>query len=534
MGKLSQFFKNLFGKWNGLGRNRKIAFGILAAGVIAALIFGGVSVGKTKYAVLFSNMNSTDAANVYKQLESDKVDVKVQGNSILVPKDQVDKVRMQVLSEVQLTNGSKGFELLDDDKFGQTDEQFKVNYQRSLQGELERTIKSLPQISDARVHLVLPDDTEFVKDSNPGTASVTVKLKSGQSLSDDQVRALVSLVSGSVKNLPKKNIEVVDNKLNLLSRNLYNSDGTDATSDGGSSVSAEKQQQLETKYENQMEKKLLALLEPVYGKDKVKVTVNADLDFDAVQQDSKTYDSKNVVVSEHVVNSSNSGGTENSGSTSPVDNNMSNTSESTTNSGNSTSSDVTRNYDVPTVEQKTVKAPGSVKRLTASVALDGDVDNATRTSIRNLAVSAIGFDTARGDTISVESLPFDTTAQDNAKKDLNEMQEQEKKAQTQKYIIAGAIGAAILIAAVIAFIVWRRRHAEDDEDMFDGEEFIKEADQNVENDVMGQQQKPKFEPVQFEQENQDTHVENEIKKYAKEKPDQVADIIKSWLAEDER
>jgi flagellar M-ring protein FliF len=533
MGKLSQFFKNLLEKWKGLGKNKKIAFSIMAVGILAALIFGGVTLGKTKYAVLFSNMDSTDAAAVYKQLQSDKVDVKVEGNSILVPKSQVDKIRMQVLSEVELTNGSKGFELLDESKFGETDNQFNANYQRALQGEIERTIKSLPEIDDARVHLVLPDDTEFVKDTSEATASVTIKLKSGQQLSKDQVRALVALVSGSVKNLPKENVEVVDNKLNLLSKDLYDSNGDDINSDDFDATSAEKQQELKENYENQMEKKLLSLLEPVYGKGKVKATVNADLDFDAVQQDSKSYDENNVVVSEHIVNSSNTDGTQNAGS-SPVDNNMSNTSQTTTTNGNSTSSEVTRNYDVPTVNEKTIKAPGSVKRLTASIVIDGDVDNATITSVRNLAVSAIGYDPQRGDTISVESLPFDTTAEDNAKEDIAAMEEEEQQKKTQRLIIAGAIAAVVVVAAIVGFLLWRRKHAPEEEDIFDEEGFVKGVDEGEEENPTEEPIKPKFNPMDFEEENEDVHIENEIKKYAKEKPEQVVDVIKAWLAEDER
>ena len=532
MGKISQVFKNLTGKWENLTRNKKIAFAVIAVGVISALIFGGVTLGKTKYAVLFSNLDATDSAAIYKQLQSDKVDAKVQGNSILVPENQVDKIRMQTLSEVQLTNGSHGFELLDKSNFGQTDQQMNINYQRALQGELERTIKSLPQIENARVHLVLPNDTQFVKDTQPGSASVTLKLKPGQSLSQDQTKALVSLVSGSVKNVPKENVEVVDDKLNLLSRDIYqNKDGKDSDS----TVPAEKQQELQQKYEDDMEKRLLAMLEPVYGKGKVKVKVNAELDFDAVQQDSTTYDPKNVVVSEHTVNNTNTGGTNNA-STSPVDNNMSNTSVSTTNNGNSTQNEVTRNYDVSKVDQKTIKAPGSVKRLTASVALDGTVDDATKTSIRNLAVSAIGYNQTRGDTINVEAIPFDTTAQDNAKKDLDAMQKAEAQATRNKIIIGASIAGALLIAAIVGFILWRRKNAEEEEELFDEELGNTQGIDTVigDDDLTKEQNKPKFKPVELENETEDTHIENEIKKYAKDKPEQVADIIKAWIAEDER
>ncbi len=528
MGKLSQIFKNLIEKWKGLSKKKKIAFGIIFTAVIGALIYLGIYFGSTKYDVLFSNMSSTDSAAVYKQLQADKVNAKVQGNSILVPKDQVDKLRMQMLSEVSMTNGSQGFELLDKTKLGSTDAEMKINYQRALQGELERTIKGLPEIQNARVSLVLPDDTQFVKDTQPGSASVTLQMKQGQKLNSDQVRALVALISGSVKNVPKENVQIIDDKLNLLSKDLFN-DKKDITSD--STTSAEKQQQLKQEYEKELEKKLSNMLEAVYGKDKVKVKVNADLDFDAVQQDSTTYDPKSVVVSEHNIKDT-STGQGNTASSSPVDNNMSNTATTNNGNGSSTHDESTKNYDVSEVKQKTIKAPGAVKRLTASVALDGNVDPTTKTSISNLAVSAIGYDAKRGDTINVEGLPFDTTIKDQAKKDLDAMNKSADQAKKNKTYIMFGILAAVILGAAVALFLWRRKKREEEEDLFDDE--TGGIDVLVGDEMEPTKQQFKFKPVDFEEENEQTHMENEIKNYAKEKPDQVADIVKSWLAEDER
>lgn len=93
MGKLSQIFKNLIDKFKKLSKNKKIAFGVITAGIIAAIVFAAISLGKTKYAVLFSNMDSKDLSSVYKQLQDDKVDVKVEGNSILVPEGEVDAIQ---------------------------------------------------------------------------------------------------------------------------------------------------------------------------------------------------------------------------------------------------------------------------------------------------------------------------------------------------------------------------------------------------------------------------------------------------------
>jgi flagellar M-ring protein FliF len=168
------------------------------------------------------------------------------------------------------------------------------------------------------------------------------------------------------------------------------------------------------------------------------------------------------------------------------------------------------------------------------VALDGNVDDATRTSIRNLAVSSIGYDANRGDTINVEGLPFDTTAQDNAKKDMDAMNKAEQLAKRNRLIaIIGGL-AAVAVAAIVGVILWRRKKREEEEDLFDEEMEEPQPINEAAEDETQVKEKPKFKPVELETENEDVHLENEIKKYAKDKPDQVADIIKSWLAEDER
>lgn len=522
MNKLSQFFKNIWEKWKQLSKGRKIGFSVLIIGIIASLLYLSIYLGTTKYAVLFSNMDSTDAGNVTTQLTKDKISYKVSGNNILVPKDQVDEVRLKMASEVQMTDGSKGFELLDTSKFGATDAEMKVLYQRALEGELERTIKSFSEVSGARVHLVIPEDSAFVQDTTKATASVTVMLKDGNTLSADQVKAIVALVSGAVKNLPKENIQVIDNKMNLLTKGLFDNDSSDSL------TSSDKQQDIKNKYEKTLETKAMNMLSPIYG-DKVRVNVNADLNFDAIQQNDVTYSPKGTVVSEHIINQISKDGTTTT-SQSPVDNNMTNQALTTPVTGaTSQSGERTTNYEISKKENKVVKAPGWVNRITASVVVDGsNMDANTRAAIQNTVSSAIGIDTKRGDTVSVEAMKFDTTATDTAKKDLSAMQQAatQKKQMIMYGIIAGV--ALILITGIILFIMKRRKR----KPMLD-----EEIGENIDT-LIGEEIKPKeqtkFDPIQFDVENESSHIEKEIKKYAEEKPDQVADIIKSWLSDDER
>lgn len=526
MNRLSLFFKNITDKFKKMSKGQKIALSTLLIGVIAALITLKYTVGATKYAVLFSNMDSKDCATVYQKLVEDKVKVKLDGTTILVPEKQVDTLRMETMSSINSANGSQGFELLDKSKFGQTDQEMKITYQRALQGEIEKSIKTFPEVAGARVSITMPDDdTEFVKDTTPGKAFVTVKLQPGKQLTKDQVKAIVSLVSGSVKNLPKQNVEVTDT-VSLLTDGLYKNDSD--TSDISSST--DEQQKAKTKYEDALEEKALDLLETAFGKDKVKVKINADLNFDTVQKETTAYDPNHVVESQQTEKQSSSSPNSNS-SASPVDNNMSNNISNSANNSTSTSDKTITNYKVSSSQDKTIKAPGEVNRITASVVLDGDsIDEATKNSVRNLIISAIGIDEKRGDIVTVEGLPFDTTYSSNAKKDLDSINKELQDAKKAKmYKTIGAAAASLIILVVLG-IAYRKKKKNAIESELESTSVIAAEEEEEEEN----KPKVKYKPVELDVEDEKTHLENQIKKYASQKPEQVAEVVKSWLAEDER
>jgi len=174
--------KKIKDKWNSMSKTRKIALVIIA--VVTFIAVGTllyVSL-KPKYTVLFSNMDSQDSGKIIANLEGKGTKYKIEGNSILVEKSQVDKLRMEMLSEVQITEGSQGFELFDKGSIGATDEESRIMYQRALSGELERTIKGFEEVEAAKVNLVLPTNSAFVTKPTPASASVTVKLVPGNEL----------------------------------------------------------------------------------------------------------------------------------------------------------------------------------------------------------------------------------------------------------------------------------------------------------------------------------------------------------------
>lgn len=524
MKKLLEKVKGLLEKFKSQNKKIKIAIIISILAVIIAIVSGVVYSSSNKYQILFSNLDDGNAQTVMNYLNSNKVDAKIDSstNTISVPQNQVDKLRLALAPN--LTTESKGYELMDSgSSFGMTDEEFKIKKLRMQEGELEKTIKSFPQVQDARVHITEAQDSVFAKDKQPGKAAVYLKLKTGQTIGEEQVKAMVALVAGATQNIPRENIDVIDDKMNLLTKDINSEQNGTASSE-----TIAKQQDAEKVYEDKLQKAIVSILEPIVGKNKVKATVNTDLDFDSKQKTQTVVDPNKVIVSQENNKESNTGSTGTT-SQSPVDNNMSNQITNGTNN-NSTSSKENQktNYEVGKSESKVISAPGEVKRLTASVVVDGNLDAATQQALENAVSNAIGYDALRGDKISVVGMAFDTSQQDAAKAEIDAMNAQSATdAKNRTMMIAGILGGIVLaglIAGAIIFARKRRKKKEEEAQLLD----------TLIDDTIIPKEPEKFEPIEFEAKSKKSHLEDEIKKYATEKPDQVVEIIKSWLSESER
>ena len=520
MKKLLEKVKGLLEKFKSQSKKIKIAVIVAILAVIIAIASGIFYSSSNKYQILFSNLDPTDSQTIIKTLDEGKNDYKIEGGAILVPKDKVDELRLKLAPN--LTSGSKGYELMDaGSSFGMTDEEFKLQKKRMLQGELEKNMKGFEQVEAAKVFISEAKDSVFVKDSEPGKATVTLTLKKGAKLSDDQVKAIVALVSGSTDNIPRSNVDVLDQNANLLTKDINNEENGQVSSEEIS-----KQQQAEKAYETKLKKQITDILEPTIGANKVKASVNVNLDFDAKQNTKTSVDPNKVIISQENNKESNTSETDGTTSQSPVDNNMTN-SITNANGEKSTSSKENQktNYEVGKSESKTISAQGTVKRITAAVTIDGVLDDAQRQQIENLVGSAIGYDALRGDKISVVGMPFDKSVEEAAK-----AEEQAKTAETQAasnlrmMIGAGILGAALLGLIIFLIIKRRKKKAVEEEQLLN----------TLIDDSIIPKEPEDFSPIEFESKTQKSHLENEIKKYAMEKPEQVVEIIKSWLTENER
>jgi flagellar M-ring protein FliF len=519
MGKLSEMFTKINDKFKSMTTGNKIAFGIIFSLILGAIILYGFYSSANKYGVLFSNLSTEDGNAVTAKLDELKIEKQVKGNTIYVPKERVDELRLQLAGN--LTGGSKGYELLDTgNSFGMTNEEFNLTKLRATQGELERTIKSFPQIENSRVHITPAEESVFIKEGKPGQAAVYLQLKPGAQLSAENIRSIIALVSGSVENLPKANIEVIDNKLNLLSKGVLDEEGQSFTS------SVDKQHTMEVEFENKLETALLDMLLPAIGKDKVNVKVNSDLDFDAKEKTVIAYDPNKVEASSQVIKESSTSG-EGTNAAGPVDNNMGNATPTDGNESSTSREDITTNYKVGETKSTVISAPGEVKRLTASVIVDGRIDDATKADLEKLVAGVIGFKEDRGDSISIVGMTFDPSAKQAQEKEIADLKAETEKAQRRELIktlvIAGVSLIAFIIVMILMFKVMRRKGSAGQpalDVVIGGEVPMKDA--------------VKFKPYDFDVENEKSHLEQELKKYATNKPEQVADIVKSWLAEDER
>lgn len=534
MNKLLQVFKSIFEKIKGLSAVRKIILAFMFSGLVVSLILFGVYSNSNKYGLLYSNLPAEDSKAVTDALKAQKVAYQIRGNSIYVAKEQVDALKIDLAPS--LSDNTKGYDLFDTtNQFGMTDQEFKIKKIRAIQGELEKTIKSIPQIENARVLLTIPDESVFVADKEKGKASVYVQLKTGMKINAQQVKAIIAFVAGSVQEIPRENVEIIDDKLNLLSS------GIEFKNDDNTTVqNFQTQMEQKSDFETKLQKNIIDLLAPVYGSGKVVAKVSADMDFDASEKTQISYDPKSVIVSSHIIKQSNSGSLTDDTSQSPLDNNSSNTITAATPQPTATpapgttpiptgltSIDSTINNDVGSTTTKSISAPGKITRITASVMIDGNpLDQATMLQLTNQIAGVIGYNTTRGDSINVQGLVFDPAGKKQMQDEMNTLKTQTAKdKQLQLYkTIAGYVVAFIIFLIVISRIFKKQKT----EEPVIGESLDVLLGENVvPRDIM------EFSEEEMESNNERSNIQNQVRKYATEKPELVADIVRTWLTEKE-
>ena len=419
---------------------------------------------------LFTGMPAEDAAAIVQRLKETGVEHRLtdNGTSVLVPSSKVDELRLEMAGAGLPRSGRIGFELFDKTNLGLTDFAEHINYRRALEGELERTIRSINEVEQARVHLSFPKDSVFLDSRETAKASVLLTVKPGGRVSDPNVLAITNLVASAVEGLSPDYVSVVDSRGSLLSRpKKVNPEMLD-TADGA------------LEYKHQLEKDLLskvqATLAPLLGEDHFRVGISADCDFSSSELTDETFDPTHSVMTTSQKSEDSNGRGDSSGVPGTASNLPRSTSRPVGSSGGAQRRTENVSYETSRSVRQ-VKVPrGIVKRLSASILLDQEVRmegagaHMKRVSvppsaeklktIHDIVGGIIGFSSERGDQLVVESLPFQTGQQSDEPAAALPGKNVPAPAGLQKYMhdpkVLGGAGAALLLLIVGAVFMMKR------------------------------------------------------------------------------
>jgi len=405
----------------GLSLSQKISIAAAAVLTVAGLYGFTRWKHETDFRPLYTSMAAEDAAAVVQKLRETGVEYRLSesGSAVLVPSTRLAESRLALAAAGLPKTGRIGFELFDKSSFGATDFVEHINYKRALEGELERSMMSLAEVEEARVHLTLPKDSVFLEQQQPAKASVVLKLRPGAQVSSQNVAAMTNLVASAVEGLAPESVSVVDMNGNLLSRprRVDANDGSQVTTEA-----LEVRQQIE----RDLVAKIHATLEPLLGADRFRAGASVECDLSSGEQQEETYDPTHSVMAssqktEDVM--------ERGGSASGVPGTASNLprggSGPTPNGGGTTRRTESMTYQTSRVVKHTRIPQGVIRRMSLAVLLDQAVhwegQGASRQrvfeppkaetiqSLKGLIAAATGLNMERGDQLIIESLPFEST-----------------------------------------------------------------------------------------------------------------------------
>ena len=393
---------------------------LIVAVLVSAGIYGLIHWEKESgFRPLYTGLAPEDASVVIQKLKESSTDYRLanNGTTVLVPDDKVAELRLELAAAGVPKSGRIGFEIFDKTNFGMTDFAEHINYQRAIEGELERSVMSISEVEQARVHISFPQESVFTESRQPAKASVLIKIRPGASLPDTAIPAITHLISSAVEGLSPEAVSVLDMRGNLLSRAKSATAGNSDTSEGA--------MEYRHKVEQDLKSKLDATLEPLVGAGRFRTSVSAECDLNSAEQNEEVFDpSKSAIVSSQT--------TEDTSTTTRAPTGIPGTASNLPDAapkpvaGNGTSRKTENiSYQTSRTVTRTILPQGNIKRLSLSVLLDqevhweGNAAGAKRVVeppsperlkvIHDLVAAAVGFNADRGDQLIVESLPFEST-----------------------------------------------------------------------------------------------------------------------------
>ncbi|MBN2241186.1 MAG: flagellar M-ring protein FliF [Acidobacteria bacterium] len=454
--------------WARLTHSQRITiflFGFLGMALIGSLVF---FMNRVDYETLYWDLSPEDAYAVKEKLQEEKKNFIVEetGSGITIKvagsKSENALLRMDIAASGLAGSGRVGFDIFDKSQFGMTDFTEQINHQRALEGELSRTISSLSEVLQAKVHIVLPNESVFEEKTEEAKASVLVTLRRNSGLSKSSVAGITGLVAGAVPGLRSRNVSIVDNDGNLLTHAVESTEAERTEMESGYREQLEKQ----------LESKVVGMLEPLVGKEKVRVTASLDMDFNHTEQMEETYNPNTPAVLSRQRTEERSGpdnGTDASG----VPGTQSNLAP--TEMQQSAGSILERirqsestNYEVSKTIRHTVQPKGSINRISVAVLLDHrriherteeggiktmlePIPKKDLDAYREIVLAAVGYVEDRGDVVTIENVPFFTETMPEEPSSEGSFYNK-----WREYLIPGMKYLAFLILFLLAYLIFLR------------------------------------------------------------------------------
>jgi flagellar M-ring protein FliF len=429
MEQITKLLKQLQTIWRQLGVNQRITIvgtGLLLVGALCGIVFWS---GRADYALLYGKLDDTEAGKVVAALEEAKIPYQARGSAIMVPRDKVHSMRMQLAAKGVPRSDGVGFEIFDKSNFGISDFVQRANYMRALQGEISRTICQVETVENARVLIVLPENRLVVDDKKKATASVFVKVRGNVPLPVQTVAAIRFLVANAVEGLTPSNVSVVDNLGNVLS---------DVTDDSSNVGLTQTQLGVRKNLEQYLARKAEDMLNVALGVGQSVVRVSAELNFDSLTKTEEKYDPESQVLRTATINDENTDSTtasQNGGTPGPQQNLLSETNTvaaAPQNSNRVKKKVTTSQYEINKITSNLVQNGGTLARVSAAVfvAMRTEGEGTARKplprskeeldKLKKIVQTALGIQEnngTRNDEINLEEIAFnDQSSQEITKK----------------------------------------------------------------------------------------------------------------------
>lgn len=528
------------------GRQRLVIL-LSAIGVVAGVMWFSRWQHESGLRPLYTSLAPEDASAMVLKLREGGIDYRItdNGTTLLAPSAKVPELRLEMAGLGLPKTGRIGFEIFDKTNFGITDFAEHVNYRRAVEGELERSIMAISTVQQARVHVTLPKESVFLESREAAKASVLVGLRPGAGLAPQNVTAIMNLVSSAVEGLTPDSVSVVDMRGNLLSRPRR--DGlpegaqiTEAALDYRQAV----ERDLVTKINN--------TLDPLLGADKFRTGVSAEVDMTSGEQSEESYDpTKSVMLTSQKTEDTN--GATHLAAAAPPGTGANLPNQPQRNPGNATGS-TKRTENITYQSSRTVKhvklPQGTVKHLSIAVLIDqavqweGQGKQLKRIivppspeklkTIQNVVATLVGFNEQRGDQLTIETLPFDSTLNleppitgNPAPQKKPEITTQAQDLLKNKPVVWGAAAGGALILIVIVAGIARGKKRRKNVDI--GEPLLPAAAPSSPAAAIAGNTSavPSLPPSRTEA------LLKQLQEAGRNNPEQWAGVLRGWLSEEE-